>query len=157
MTFICWELTMPHKLGSPVYHANKLPYLVFVKNTLSVFLKETLYTCSCLTCRLIRIQFNITRVKQTWKLWYNIVFIDINMKKKWNLIVELNVYMYIHHKKWSTRGQHHHLSYNSHIKLNELMSTPRNHDLNKLQFTLSDDVSLITTFLGKWFLRKRFL
>lgn len=84
------------------------------------FKRNTIYTCSCLTCRWIRIQFNITRVKQTWNLWYNIVFIDNNVKKKRNLIVELNVYMYIHHKKWSTRGQHHHLSYNSHIKLNVL-------------------------------------
>lgn len=89
------------------------------------FKRNTIYTCSCLTCRWIRIQFNITRVKQTWNLWYNIVFIDNNVKKKRNLIVELNVYMYIHHKKWSTRGQHHHLSYNSHIKLNELYVYPQ--------------------------------
>lgn len=153
MTFIWWELTVSHKLGSTVYHANKLPYLVFVKNT--VFLKETQYTCSCLTCRLIRIQFNITRVKQTWNLWYNIVFIDNNMKKKWNLIVMLNVYMYIHHKIWSTRGQHHHLSYNSHIKLNELyiVCLPpgimiwTNYNLHYLMMLHS----VITTFLGKWF------
>lgn len=119
------------------------------------FKRNTIYTCSCLTCRLIRIQFNITRVKQTWNLWYNIVFIDNNMKKKWNLIVMLNVYMYIHHKIWSTRGQHHHLSYNSHIKLNELyiVCLPpgimiwTNYNLHYLMMLHS----VITTFLGKWF------
>lgn len=153
MTFIdenwpCRINLAPQCIMQANYHTLFLLRTQFLK-------RNTIYTCSCLTCRWIRIQFNITRVKQTWNLWYNIVFIDNNMKKKWNLIVMLNVYMYIHHKIWSTRGQHHHLSYNSHIKLNELyiVCLPpgimiwTNYNLHYLMMLHS----VITTFLGKWF------